>query len=192
MGFDWAKINGYREDMTADEKLALLESFEEPAAEKTVSKELFDNAASKLAAEKKARAAAEQALKDRMSEEERKEAERQTAEQELRAELETLRKERAHAGYKGSLLEAGYGADDAEAMAKAASEGDFAQLFSALSKANDAFKKTIRAEVMKGTVRPDAGESNKPTDTATEFALGIAKGVAESNKAAGDVLSHYI
>ena len=28
MAFDWTKIEGYREDMTADEKLALLENHE--------------------------------------------------------------------------------------------------------------------------------------------------------------------
>ena len=29
MSFDWTKIAGYREDMTADEKLALLDTQEE-------------------------------------------------------------------------------------------------------------------------------------------------------------------
>ena len=73
MAFDWTKVEGYREDMSADEKLALLDSYEaredNPAPPKEdpthaptpaptpakgmVSKAQFDKVSSELAAVKK-------------------------------------------------------------------------------------------------------------------------------------------
>ena len=148
--FDWKQVEGYRDDMSAEEKLALLAGFEMPTG-KTVSKETFDKTASDLAAEKKARAAAEKLLKERMSEEEVKESERQKADEELRKELETLRKERAQAGYKSELLGAGYAETEANAMAELAANGDFVKMISELKKANELMKKAFRTEIMKGT-----------------------------------------
>ena len=73
MAFDWTSIEGYREDMTADEKLALLDSYEAPKdnpappkdnpnpdpapapapSKGMVSKAQFDKVSSELAAVKK-------------------------------------------------------------------------------------------------------------------------------------------
>ena len=57
MAFDLTKLAGYREDMTADEKLALLEAYEAPVpddAEAKKWKAQFDKTASELAAANKA------------------------------------------------------------------------------------------------------------------------------------------
>ena len=191
MGFDWTQVEGYREDMSADEKLALLAGFEMPTG-KTVSKETFDKTASDLAAEKKARAAVEKQLKDRMSEEELKETERQKADEELRKELETLRKERAQAGYKSELLGSGYDENEANVMAELAASGEVAKMISELKKANEIMKKALRVEIMKGTARPGGGDDEEKHDSAVEFARSIVKGTAAANKSAENVLSHYI
>ena len=188
MRLDWTKVPGYSEDMKPEEKLALLDGFEFETAEtagKTISKDLYDKLATEHAATKKA-------LKERMSDDERKEAERTANETALREELEQLKKERAESGFKARLLEAKYSAEDAAKLAKSAAEGDMTAFFDALAKANVATEKAIRAEIMKGTPRPDGGDTPKQEDAAEALAVKVAKGMAETAKAPTNVLSHYI
>jgi hypothetical protein len=185
MAFDWTKVSGYREDLTAEEKIELLKGFEIEPAGKTVSKQLFDNTASELAKLKKD-------LNDRMSEDERKEKERADQEKALKDELEQLRKERAEDKFKARLLEAKFTGDEAAKMAKAYVDGDMETFLNALSDARTNHEKVLRSEIMKETPRPGAGDPTKNADTATDVAVRIAKDTAASNKNAGDVLSHYI
>lgn len=121
MSFDWTKIAGYREGMTADEKLALLNTQEvenQPPAEPEpeiqvptqpepeqqppvkpaphmISKVQFDKVASELAKVKKE-------LRARMSAEEQKEADRKANDEAMRLELEALRREKTLSNYKAS------------------------------------------------------------------------------------------
>ena len=188
MAFDWTKVAGYREDMTAEEKVELLKGFEfEPPhpGEGYVAKKLYDTAASDLAAVKKQ-------LKDRMTAEEAAQAERDAADKALRDELNQLRRERAVGMFKAKLLEAKYGAEDAEKLAQAAADGKMDVFMEAIAKANQAVEKTLRAEILKDTPRPGAGTGTEPTDKATEIAMGIAKDAAAANKYANDALSHYM
>ena len=55
MKIDLTKIEGYREDMTAEEKLALLDKYEAPGADYTgyIKKDTFDKTASELAEAKR-------------------------------------------------------------------------------------------------------------------------------------------
>lgn len=184
MAFDWTKVPGYNDSLTAEEKLQLLNAFEPADPGKTVSKELYDKLATEHAATKKT-------LKERMSEEERIAAEREASDKALRDELELLRKERAESGFRAKLLEAKYSADDAAKLAKSAAEGDMTAFFEALSKANESTEKALRAELMRGTPRPGPGMPQE-TDNAVEVAKSIARGRNESAKAANDALSHYI
>ena len=91
MAFDWNQLEGYKEDMTPEEKIALLENYDPPAPKNdpaptpnpapnpdptpapkggaTVSKAQFDKVASELAAVKKQ-------LRGKMTEDEQKEYER--------------------------------------------------------------------------------------------------------------------
>lgn len=95
MSFDWTKIAGYREDMTADEKFALLDTQEEemqpPAEPKPeqqphakpspymISKVQFDKVASEPVKVKKE-------LRARMTAEEQKEADRIASDEAMRLE----------------------------------------------------------------------------------------------------------
>jgi hypothetical protein len=188
MAFDWTKVAGYREDMTAEEKVELLKGFEfEPPhpGEGYVAKKLYDTAASDLAAVKKQ-------LKDRMTAEEAAQAERDAADKALRDELATLRFERAVSNFKAKLLEAKYSAEDADKLAKAAAEGKMDVFMDAIASANASVEKSLRTEILKDTPRPGAGAGTTAVDKATEIAQGIAKDVAAANKTANDALSHYM
>ena len=79
---DITKLEGYKDDMTAEEKLKLYESYEiaEPSYDGYIKKDTFDKTASELANVKKQ-------LKDRMSEDEVKEAERAQKDAEIMEEL---------------------------------------------------------------------------------------------------------
>ena len=85
MAIDWTKIEGYREDMTAEERLALLDDMDVAPKGTTVLKSVFDKTSSDLAAAKKE-------IKKRMSDDEQREAERTAEDSALREELAELKK----------------------------------------------------------------------------------------------------
>lgn len=156
MSFDWTKVDGYREDMTADEKLALLENFEaeEPApkpAPGTVSKAQFDKVSSELAAMKKQ-------MRSRMNEDEQKEADRKANEEAMQEELATLRKEKTLNSHKASFLSQGYDEVLATEAAAAMADGDTDGVFAAMKKFNAANEKALRVKILKETPTPPAGD----------------------------------
>lgn len=184
MAFDWSKVEGYRDDMTDAEKIALLKDFSMPDH---VAKSQFDKVASELSAAKKQ-------LKERMTEEEQREAERQATDKALREELETLRRERALEKHKASFLAQKYSAEDAEEMAKALTDNDPDALFKALAKANVAAEKNLRAELMKGTPEPKSGgkESEASESDAVKLAKQLNEADTKAAKAAQDGISYYM
>ena len=148
---NWESIEGYKVELTAEEKLKLLENYELPSPDYTgyIQKSAFDKTASELAETKRQ-------LKAKMSEEEQKEAERQAAAQALQEELETLRKE------KQSLLRAeyvslGYSAELAAKAAKAKVDGDTKTELETMKAFLDAQKQAYIQEALEGTLRPPAG-----------------------------------
>ena len=178
MSFDWTKIAGYREDMTADEKLALLDTQEEdnqppaePEPEKQaptqpepeqqptikpapnmISKVQFDKVASELAKVKKE-------LRARMSAEEQKEADRMANDEAMRLELEALRREKTLSNYKASYLSQGYDERTAEDAATALADGDMDTVFSLMKKQAITTEKALRAKILKEIPVPPAGET---------------------------------
>ena len=94
---DVTQIEGY-EGMSVEDKLKALEGFDIPDPDYSgyVKKDLFDKTASELAKAKKE-------LKGKQSEDEQKEADRLAAEQEMKDELDTLRKEKAVSTHKASF-----------------------------------------------------------------------------------------
>ena len=187
MAFDWTKVEGYREDMTDAEKIALLEKFSMPSSGgDMIAKSQFDKVSSELAAAKKQ-------LKERMTEDERKEEERNAADAAMREELANLRQERAFEKHKASFLAQKYDVADAEAMAKALVDGDSDGLFKALSKANATAEKNLRAELMKGTpTPPSGGETKEEKSDAIKLAEQLAAADAQTAKAANDGLAYYM
>lgn len=173
MSFDWTKVEGYREDMTSEEKLALLDSYEAPEPPKeeppkpagaTVSKTQFDKVSSELAALKKQ-------MRSRMSEDEQKEADRKASETAMREELDTLRKEKTLNSYKASFLGQGY--DEAMALeaATAMAEGDSDGVFAIMKKQNALMEKNLRAKILKETPTPPAGDDPDKKKKAEEAQL---------------------
>jgi len=162
MNIDWGKIEGYREDMTADEKLELLGSYEMPAPEPAAPtekdkgnesnwKKQFDKVSSELAAAKKQ-------LRSRMSEEEAKEEERKTNEEAMRTELEALRKEKMLSQYKAEHLSQGFDDKLATEAAEALADNDMDAYFRIQRKQTEAMQKAMRAQILKETPAPPAGD----------------------------------
>lgn len=180
MAFDWSKIEGYREDMTAEEKLALLDNDPTPSPDPTpnptpnpdptpepkpdpkpapkknekngvVSKAAYDKVASELAAAKKQ-------LRAKMTQDEQDEADRLAAETAMKEELETLRREKTISSYKASYLAQGYEEQLAEATAVAMADGDTETVFANMKKHSDAMEKTLRAKIIKENPTPPPGD----------------------------------
>lgn len=172
MKIDITKIEGYKDDMTADEKLALISKYEVPDADYSgyVKKETFDKTASEVAEWKRKHNAL-------LSEEERKEAERAAKEAEKDALLESLKKEKAISEHKAKFLGLGYDENLATETAIALAEGNMVKVFENQSKFNEAKEKALRAEFLKGTPEPPAGSGK--TLTKEEFKKMTYKEQAE-------------
>lgn len=165
MKIDFTKIEGYREDMSAEEKLALLDKWEPDG---WVKKEVFDRTASELAEYKRK-------LREKMSEEERKEAERQEAEAALKAELESLRKEAAITKNKAKFLSLGYEEKLAEDTARAMADGDFEKVFANQAIHLENVKKAAIAAALANEPKPPAGGGGGAEITKEQFdAMGYS------------------
>jgi hypothetical protein len=152
MAFDFTKLDGYREDMTAEEKLDLLKNWKpaEPDLSGYIKKELFDKKVSELAEIKKQ-------LKEKMTEDERKEAERLEAEAALKAEVEALRKEKTVSDSKSRFLALGYDETLATETAKALADGDMEKVFANQQIYIENVRKAERAALLAGDPKPPAG-----------------------------------
>lgn len=176
MAFDWTSVEGYREDMSADEKLALLENYSPaepapsgdpapaaaPAAKPTpdsnlapkpgyISKREFDKLSSQLAETKRQ-------LRSKMSEDEAREADRQAEMAARDEELKSLRRERTLGLNKAAFLGLGLEENLAGEAATMLADGDNDGLFMALKKHQAGFEKTLRAKILAETPKPPASE----------------------------------
>lgn len=156
---DITTIEGYRDDMTSDEKLALIADYDvpeaqaqptEPNPEKYVSKSAFDKTARELAEAKRQ-------LRTRMSDEEQKAAEIAAAQSAMETELQILRKEKQMNGFRAGFLGQGFSEKVATECAEAMVEGDFDRVFSGIAAFKSEFEKSLRAELLKNTPAPAAG-----------------------------------
>lgn len=168
MDINWESIEGYSADMTAEQKLALLDNYEMPKADtdpapkpevdepkkpvdKTISKAAYDKVASELASVKKQ-------LRSRMSESEQLEEQRKEQDESLRLELEALRKEKTIASHRAALLGHGYDAKLADEAATALADGDMDNFFITMGKQAKLTESALRAQFLKDTPVPPAGE----------------------------------
>lgn len=185
MAFDWKNVDGYREDMTADEKLALLENYDpaQPANEPEVTPEPDPTPAP--APEKPAPAprvssapkpgyiskrdfdrvsselaAAKRQLRSRMSEEEQREAERQDEIAARDEELKSLRRDKTLSMHKASFMGLGLGEDLAAEAAEKLVDGDSEGLFDALRRYQTGYEKSLRAKILAETPKPPASDPN--------------------------------
>ncbi|MFA5675448.1 MAG: hypothetical protein WDA65_02900 [Christensenellales bacterium] len=152
MAFDFTKLDGYRSDMTAEEKLALLETYEQPEPDLTgyIKKETFDKTASDLAEVKRQ-------LKAKQTEEEQKEADRLATEKAIKEELDDLRKENAVTKSKAEFMALGYDEVLAGDAAKALADGDMSKFNTAQKTFIENVKRAERAAALASDTKPPAG-----------------------------------
>lgn len=150
--FDWTQVRGYREDMTAEEKLALLGAEDAmPDPEPMVSKAVFDKTASELAKIKKEQ-------REKLTADEAAEAERAERDAALQEELNALRREKTLSTHKASFLSLGYDEKLAAQAAEAMTDGRVADVFAAIGQNLETVKKNAQTAALDSTARPPAGE----------------------------------
>jgi myosin heavy subunit len=149
---DTGKIAGYAE-MSAEDKLKALEAFEyeDNATELERLKHANDKLSSESASWKKR-------YNDQLSEEEKKKQEDAENLAKMQKELEELRKDRTVSEYKAKFIAQGYSEALATDTAKALSDGDTAKVFVNQQKFLDEYAKQIKADALKGTPKPPAGQ----------------------------------
>lgn len=158
---DIQKIEGF-ESMTPEEKIAALQGFDFPDPDYSgyVKKELYDKAASDVAAWKKKH-------HDLLSEDERKQQEEAEKWASMEQELAGLKKEKTVSEYKSKLVSQGYDEELATATATAMESGDMATVFANNQKFLDSYAKKIIADKLKRTPRgADGGTDGTMTKDA--------------------------
>ena len=152
---DISKIDGY-ESMSAEEKLAALEALEIPDPDFTgfVKKELLEKANSEAANYKKQ-------LRERMSEDEAAKAKAAEDMASVMEELERYRAKDAINEYTTQFMEIGYDSALAKATAQAIQKGDMAAMFKNHAKFVAEREKALKAELLKETPAPPAGDGTK-------------------------------
>ena len=171
MAFDFTKLDGYKPEMSPEEKLALLDKYEAPAPDYTgyIKKDSFDKTASELAEAKRQ-------LKAKMTEDEQKEAERIAADAAIKAELDALRKETATSKNKAKFLGLGYDEKLAAETATALADGDMDKVFANQQIHIDNVKKAERAASLAGDPKPPAGSGGGTKITKEQFdAMGYSE-----------------
>lgn len=141
------------ENMTPEEKLAALEAFD-PEKNGFVSKATFDKKASEASELGKQ-------LRAKQTDEEAKAAKEAEERASLLARLEELEREKTVNAYTTSYLGLGYDEKTAKATAEALAKGDMETVFANHKAYNEHREKTLRAELLKETPRPPAGEADK-------------------------------
>lgn len=152
---DTSKIEGYA-DMTPEQKLAALEAFEyEDNAEEL---EKQKNALSKANSE-----AAEWKRKHNalLTEDEKKKQEDAEKLAQMEQELSELRKAKTVSEYTAKFVAQGYEEALAEDTAKALADGDSAKVFANQNKFLEEYAKKVKADALKNTPKPPAGDGAK-------------------------------
>lgn len=189
MNIDWNTIEGYREDMTADEKLELLNNYNppEPApTEPAPTPAPNDPAPAEPAPAPAAKNAAKSTnplmtevawkrerdkltsengnlrkeLRKYMTEQQAKEAERQAELDAREAELEMLRRDKSLADLTANFLGRSYDEVSARQAAEALLDGDTNALFDIMARRDIAQEKALRAKILAETPKPPASDPN--------------------------------
>lgn len=149
---DISKIEGYAE-MSAEEKLAALEAFDipEPDMSEFVRKDIADKYASEAAGYKKQ-------LREHMSEEEAAKAKAAEDMATVMAELEALRADKTISEFTTQFMGIGYSEELAKSTATALQKGDMNVMFKNHAKFVAEREKALKAELLKNTPAPPAGD----------------------------------
>ena len=148
---DISKIEGY-ETMSVEEKLAALEAMELPDVDKM--KAALDKATSEAAGYKKQ-------LREHMTEDEAAKAKAAEDMAAVMQELEALRADKAIGELTTQFMGIGYDEALAKATATAIQKGDTAAMFKNHAKFVADREKALKAELLKSTPTPPAGDGDK-------------------------------
>lgn len=183
MKIDWAALNGYRDDMTAEEKLALLEE-----SSAYVSKSSLDKAMSEAAERKRTI----EAMRAEAETGESKHSEELAA---IRKELDDMRHEKLISEYTARFIGQGYSAELAANAAKAFADGDSESVFKAMTAHAADEAKRLANEGMRNTPVPPVGKTNSSTDNmddACRLALEIGKAKSAADTLSAKTIESYI
>ena len=181
-------IEGF-DSMTAEQKVEALLKVEVP--EKVdlsgwIQKSQFDKVSSELAEAKKT-------LKGKLSEDEaarvQADADRKALEDKY---AELLRKSTIAEHTARYIAMPGYDEKLARETAEALFDGDMERVFASQQKANAAYEKKLRADLVKHDPKPSgSGGGTDEEDKAVEFAKNLGKQRADALKNANEGLKHY-
>ena len=148
------KINIENYDsMTPEEKVAAIEAYE-PDMSGFVPKSALDKAASEAASYKRQ-------LREKQTEEEAKAAKEAEERAALVARVQELENERSISLYERAYLALGYDEKSAKAGATALVKGDMDAVFAGFRAHMEGREKALRAELLKQTPQPVAGNADK-------------------------------
>lgn len=168
---DVSQIPGYQE-MTPEQKIAALEGFNiaDPDMSGFVSKATADKYASEAAAYKKQ-------LREHMTEEEAAKAQREEERKQLQEELAALKRQQQIDRNTTRFVELGYTPEMAVEAATGIEEGNWDAVFLNQKKFRDMIEKNLKAELLKNTPTPPAGDGKVEID----YAAKIDQARAESD-----------
>ena len=168
---DVTQIEGYAE-MSAEDKLKALEGFDIPDPDYSgyVKKDVFDKTASELAGVKKQ-------LKDKMTDDEAAKQKEQEEREELQSKYDKLLRESEISKHKAKLLGLGYDEKLAKSTAEALHKGDMATVFKNQASFNTTREKAMKAELLKNTPVPPAGNGEKAPSKEEFQKLSLAEKV---------------
>lgn len=155
---DTSKIPGYAE-MSAEDKLKALEEFE--YEDNTAEVERLRGAVSKANSEA---ASWKKKHNELLTEDERKKQEDADALANMKKELDELRKDKTISEYKAKLIAQGYDEALASDTAQAMADGDTAKVFANQGKFLEDYAKKVKADAMKKTPKPPAGDGSSDID----------------------------
>lgn len=186
---DTSTIEGFN-GMTADQKVEALLSLDVPERVDLtgyVKKDLFDKTSSELAEAKKQ-------IKAKMSDDEAAKAQADADRKALEDKYtELLRKSTIAEHTARYIAMPGYDEKLARETAEALFDGKMDVVFANQQKANIAYEKSLRADLMKNNPRPDGSGGGGEEKTANvELAKSMGKVRAESAKTSNEVLKHYL
>ena len=155
---DTKLITGY-EQMTLEQKVAALEAYNHPDPDYSgyVKKDLYDKAASDAASWKKKH-------NELLTEDERKKQEDADALANMKKELDELRKDKTTSEFKAKLIAQGYDEALASDTAQAMADGDTDKVFANQGKFLEDYAKKVKADAMKKTPKPPAGDGSSDID----------------------------
>lgn len=181
-------IEGF-ESMTAEQKVEALLKVEVPERVDLsgyIQKSQFDKVSSELAEAKKT-------IKSKMTEDEAAKAQADADRKALEDKYtELLRKSTIAEHTARFIAMPGYDEKLARETAEALFDGNMDKVFENQQKANAAYEKKLRAEMVKQDPKPDgAGGDDQKKDNAVEFARNLGKQRADALKSANEGLKNY-